>query len=152
MTSDPTANTLTSPGATFVDEGTTALKGDELKMVMDGLKQLPELPKLDWGSVSRAERPKRYLEWRVHLGLAFEGVSAEVSKFWEATLIEVDKTHELYLRSGAQEKAMIRPMITYPKRWELIEHRLRVLVVGLLPNQLREKSLERRSWGRRLLS
>ena len=71
--------------------------------------------------------------------MAFESISLEVLDYWERTLKEVDGAHEVYLHSGPQARLLVKPMITYPKKWDVIENRMRVLIVGLLPAQIREQ-------------
>ena len=93
----------------YLQDG-SQLKGDDLKLVMDGLKQIPEMPKLDWGWSKPNERPKKYVEWRAYVSMAFEGVSQEVFLYWEATMDAVDKAHKLYLQAGPQDRLKIKPL------------------------------------------
>ena len=71
--------------------------------------------------------------------MAFEGISMEVSEYWATTLKEVDNAHENYLQAGPQERLLVEPTVVYPRKWSIIENKLRGMVLGLLPASVKEQ-------------
>ena len=75
-----------------------------MKLLLNTFKNLPDLPKLHFGTVKVTERPGKHREWWTLMSMVCDSGSSEISAYWLELLRAVDEGHDLHLGADLQEK------------------------------------------------
>ena len=126
------------PGQAIWDIPMEAIDRKELMTLLNGMAPIPDLQKMQG-----ADKPSKIRAWLYGIGVVTKSCGPEVQAWWNWVKTEAEKAHAIFLTTPVMSRAAIAVRPRCPRRWQIVESRVRPHLLQALPGHLKEKAMYR---------